>query len=196
MANAPHTIRRAHPEDAKRLSVLATQVFLHTYATDGITPAISEHILSEITPAVYSALLRNPAVFTSVAEQGDNLLGFAVIHLDSVCPDADDAMVELQTLYVQEHFAGKGIGHGLLTKVQELAHLGANSRLWLTVNARNGRAISFYQRQGYRIIGTTEFFLGGVGHGNKVMVSPALNHPKEEGSSHIGKPETTSCASA
>jgi ribosomal protein S18 acetylase RimI-like enzyme len=196
MAKAPHRIRRAQPEDAKRLSVLATQVFLHTYATDGISSAISEHILSEITPAAYSTLLTNPAVFTSVAEQGDNLLGFAVIHLDSVCPDADDAMVELQTLYVQEHFAGKGIGHGLLTKVQELAHVGANSRLWLTVNAKNARAISFYQRQGYRTIGTTDFFLGGVGHENKVMVGPALNHPKEEGSSHIGKPETTSCASA
>jgi ribosomal protein S18 acetylase RimI-like enzyme len=173
-----HKIRRARPDDAKRLAVLATQVFLHTYATDGISQAIAEHILNEITPAAYEALLTDPAVFTAVAEQGDNLLGFAAIHLDSVCPDTNDATVELQTLYVQEHFSGKGIGHSLLNKVQELAHLGAGSRLWLTVNAKNARAIGFYQRQRYEKIGTTEFVLGGVRHENHVMVGPSQSLAK------------------
>ncbi len=165
-------IRRARPEDAKRLAVLATQVFVHTYATDGISQVISEHILNEITPAAYEALLTDTAVFTSVAEQGDNLLGFAVVHMESVCPDMSDATVELQTLYVQAHFAGKGIGRSLLTKVQELAHLGANSRIWLTVNAKNAGAIAFYRRQGYEKIGTTEFVLGGIGYENHVMLGP------------------------
>ena len=167
-----HQIRRAQPADANRLAVLAAQVFLHTYAIDGISPAIAQYVLEEMTPAKFTALLQNPAVFTSVAESGDNLLAFAVIHLDSVCPNATDATVELQTLYIQDHFVGKGIGHNVLVKMQELARLGADSRLWLTVNAKNARAIAFYQRQGYQELGTTEFVLGGVAHENHVMVGP------------------------
>jgi ribosomal protein S18 acetylase RimI-like enzyme len=167
-----HKIRRAQPADANRLAVLAAQVFLHTYAIDGISPAIAQYVLDELTPAKFTALLQNPGVFTSVAETGDNLLGFAVIHLSSVCPNANDATVELQTLHIQDHFVGKGIGRSLLAKVQELARLGADSRLWLTVDAKNAKAIAFYQRQGYEKVGTKEFVLGGVGHENHVLVGP------------------------
>jgi hypothetical protein len=42
-------IRSGRSEDANRLAVLAAQVWLHTYATGGITADIAEYVLHELT---------------------------------------------------------------------------------------------------------------------------------------------------
>ena len=44
--------------------------------------------------------------------------------------------------------------------------------LWLTVNAGNGSAIRFYQRQGFAIVGEDHFELEGARHLNWVMSRP------------------------
>ena len=46
------------------------------------------------------------------------------------------------------------------TAAEALARSRANSRLWLTVNATNNRAIAFYDRKGYAKVGTAYFVLG------------------------------------
>ncbi len=173
--NPVHRVREAQTDDASRLAVLATQVFLHTYATEGVSFSISDFVLDELTPAKYAALLQDPCVLILVAETGDNLVGLAVLRFDTSCPNAQSISVELQTLYVQEHFFGQGIGTSLLEEAQALAKLRSSSGLWLTVNARNDRATSFYTRRGYVKVGVVVFVLGGVGHDNNVMVqvSPA-----------------------
>jgi hypothetical protein len=53
-------IRSGRSEDANRLAVLAAQVWLHTYATGGITADIAEYVLHELTPEKYLALLNDP----------------------------------------------------------------------------------------------------------------------------------------
>jgi hypothetical protein len=42
------------------IAVLATQVWLHTYATTGITTDIAEYVLSELTPHKYQGILQDP----------------------------------------------------------------------------------------------------------------------------------------
>jgi ribosomal protein S18 acetylase RimI-like enzyme len=42
--------------------------------------------------------------------------------------------------------------------------------LWLTVNAKNDRAIAFYARQGYTKVGTAYFVLGEGRHENHVLI--------------------------
>lgn len=76
----------------------------------------------------------------------------------------------MQTLYVQEHFIGQGIGRELLQSAEAQARNCSASPLWLTVNAKNARAIAFYDRQGYFRVGTTYFVLGQGRHENHVLV--------------------------
>ncbi len=52
--------RPASPDDAQNLATLATQVFLHTYATNGISRAISGHMMETFSPAKFSALIADP----------------------------------------------------------------------------------------------------------------------------------------
>jgi diamine N-acetyltransferase len=107
--------------------------------------------------------MRSPCLHTH------HVVGLAVVRFDTPCPDHPDLAVELQTLYVQEHFLGHGVGSLLLAAAEALARSRANSRLWLTVNATNSGAIAFYDRKGYVKVGTAYFVLGTERYENHVL---------------------------
>jgi diamine N-acetyltransferase len=166
------SLRVARHADMNALSALAMQVWLHTYATDGVSPVIADYVLGALSSARFAELVADPATRIVVAEHGYNLLGFATVRRNMPCPSEALAQVELQTLYVQAHFIGKGVGSALLRHVAHWAQAQTGSALWLKVNAQNQRAIDFYLAHGYRQQGTTLFMLGGVGHENHVMAGP------------------------
>ena len=165
-------VRFGAAEDAGCLAVLAAQVWLHTYATDGISTEIAEYVLAHITPEQYAQMLRDASTQVLVAMHAHHVVGLAVIRFDTPCPDHPDLSAELQTLYVQEHFLGQAVGSLLLEAAEALARHRANSRLWLTVNVTNSRAIAFYARKGYAKVGTAYFVLGTERHENHVLAGP------------------------
>lgn len=163
-------IRTGQKRDANRIAVLAVQVWLHTYATHGIDNEIAQYILSELTVERFSARLGDPDTDILIGECAESMVGFAAVKFGASCPSGGSSVVELQTLYVQEHFVGQGIGRSLLQAAEAKARERSGSPLWLTVNARNARAIAFYARQGYAKVGTTDFVLGQSRHENHVLV--------------------------
>lgn len=50
-------IRKVKPSDINNLTVLATQIWLDTYAITGIRGAISTYVLSELMPERFASLL-------------------------------------------------------------------------------------------------------------------------------------------
>ena len=70
------TFRPATSDDAVCLGVLSTQVFLDTYATQGIRPAVAREALALHSVAAYEALLADPGVTILVAECAGHLVGF------------------------------------------------------------------------------------------------------------------------
>ena len=143
---------------------------MHTYATGGINRDIAQYVLSELTPERYLALLKEPAIHLFVAEHNENLVGLAVVKFGVQCPAGAGSAVELQALYVQEHFIGQGVGKALLRAAEAKAREQSGSALWLTVNAKNARAIAFYEHQGYSKVGTAYFVLGEKRHENHVFI--------------------------
>jgi ribosomal protein S18 acetylase RimI-like enzyme len=165
-------IRQGERRDAENLSALAIQVWLHTYATDGISPVISRYVLSEFTPLKFEALLSEPSSAVLVAETGENLVGYARVTSGTACPVPTRSAVELATLYVQEHFIGQGVGRALLGQAEQWARQRAGTSIWLTVNSRNLRALAFYEKHGYTRLGITHFTLGHAQHENLVLGGP------------------------
>ena len=167
------SVRNAIPSDAERLAALGMQVWLHTYATNGISQDIASYVLMEFTAAKMSALLADPSAVVLVAEAAGCLAGYATLQLDMPCPSDSTATVELATLYIQAHFSRQGLGTRLLARAEQAVRDRAGSALWLTVNAHNATAISFYTAHGYTKIGTAYFSLGNTQHENHVLVSQA-----------------------
>lgn len=169
--DAEIVVRAGRPADAPLLAALATQVPLHTYATQGISEVIAGHVLAEFTPAQFEAWLANDTAAVLVAERNAHLVGYARLAFDAMCPVPGAGTVELATLYVQVHFTGRGVGAALLALAEALALQRTQQPLWLTVNAQNLRAITFYAAQGWSRIGTAPFVLGGESHPNHVLVA-------------------------
>ncbi len=163
-------IRKARDSDAARIAVLATQVWLHTYAIEGISAEIADYTRSELTPDKYLAIQNDALAHIWVAERGAHIIGFAVLNMGVPCPSRASTLAELQTLYVQAHFVGQGVGRQLLSVAEKTAFDLAGMPLWLTVNAHNAQAIGFYLRQGYTKHGVAEFVLGDQRHENLVLI--------------------------
>jgi diamine N-acetyltransferase len=165
------TIRQATPADAECLAVLATQVWLHTYATDGISTVIARYVLAELNAAKFAAILTQAYSTVLVAEVDGHTVGYALVNEGVACPHGGPN-VEVASLYVQAHFAGLGIGSTLLRECKQLAqHRTGSPAIWLMVNAENFPAIAFYKKHGLAKAGTAYFELGGEKHENHVLVS-------------------------
>ncbi len=162
-------IRQGQRRDAENLSALAMQVWLHTYATEGISSVISRYVLSELNPKKFEVLLSEESSAVLVAEVGENLVGYATVTAATTCPVITNSKIELATLYVQEPFVGKGVGSALLGQAAQWAKQRTNTSIWLTVNSKNLRAIAFYEKHEYTKLGITHFKLGNEKHENLVL---------------------------
>lgn len=162
-------IRQGERRDAVNLSALAIQVWLHTYATEGISSVFAHYVLSEFAPKKFEALLSEDSSTVLIAEIAGNLVGYAVLTTVTECPVATRSEVELATLYVQEFFIGKGIGSALLRQSETWAKQRTNTSIWVAVNSKNVHAIAFYKKHGYTKLGITHFDLGNEMHENIVL---------------------------
>lgn len=161
-------VRPAVRGDADALAVLGTQVWMHTYATDGVSRVIAEYVLRELSSSAMAATLADPGKHVAVAEIGGGLIAYAVLGYPSPCLHEPWTRAELATLYVQEQFLRQGVGTALLKEAERLAQ-NRRSGLWLTVNAGNVSAIAFYEAHGYAKAGTAFFQLGGQTYENHVL---------------------------
>ncbi|WP_047249173.1 GNAT family N-acetyltransferase [Chromobacterium subtsugae] len=167
-------IRNACREDAASLAPLSIQVWLSTYAFDGIRQALADYVLTEFTPEKMAALIADPARQLLVMEKDGHLLGYAQLKLDAACEGCDAPSLEAERVYLVESHTGHGLGRRLMDAARQwaLAQPG-QPRLWLRVWHGNARAIAFYRRVGMALHGETHFELEGARHLNYVMLDPA-----------------------
>ncbi len=166
----PVTLRGAVAEDALCLSVLAMQVFLDTYATQGIRPAIAREVLAAYSEAAFAQALTDPQARLICAQRAGHLVGFAHVTLGATHELAPaGAQAELLRLYVQEPFTGQGVGTRLLAQAEQVARSGGATVFWLTPWVHNHRALLFYGRRGYQDHGLTHFISEGESHENRVF---------------------------
>jgi len=163
-------LRHAVPQDALCLSVLAMQVFLDTYATDGIRPALAREVLSSYSQASFNESIADPRAQVVVAEHKGHVVAFAHVTLSArheLAPSGVQA--ELLRLYVQEPFTGLKVGSKLLAEAENLAASAGATVMWLTPWVHNHRALAFYARRGYGDFGLTYFTFEGESHENRVL---------------------------
>lgn len=166
---ATHSIRTARQEDSARIAVLGAHVWIHTYAAAGVSEIIAQYVLATFTPEKILTMVNDPGAVLLIAEAEGNLAGYIVMRFGSYHADVP---VEIETLYIQDSFSGRGIGSALLTRARGIAEARTGNRtVWLIVNSQNEKAISFYRSRGMTQEGLAYFELGGIKHENKVMVA-------------------------
>lgn len=161
--------RPATPGDALSLSVLATQVFLDTYATNGVNDELASEAVSVYSPQVFERRLHDPRVSIFIASSADYVVGFADLAFDTQCPSPGVSGIEVFRLYVQRPFLRLGIGRALMSQAENLSSTRGLSNVWLTAWAGNRNALMFYKALGYQDVGATEYVIAGRGYENRIL---------------------------
>ena len=166
----PISLRPGAPHDALPIAALAVQVFLDTYATDGVRPDLAREAFREYSPDAFDARLAHPHRRFVLAEKGAGLAGFAeVVTLPVAAPAGAVTGAELVRLYVQPAFQRAGLGVRLLRAAEAVARDAGMTALWLTAWEGNERARAFYSRHGYADVGETFHVIDGQRYGNRVF---------------------------
>lgn len=166
-------LRLATPEDALSISVLAMQVFLDTYAADGMRADLAREALGMYDAnALATTIAASPARIT-VAEHNAHLVGFTEVERSVTAslaplPKLVDGL-ECHRLYIQRYFKGMGIGRQLLHNAELAAAQSHSPCVWLKAWIGNAAAIKFYEKMEYVDAGRTQYFFEGVGHENIIF---------------------------
>ena len=155
-------IRIATVDDATHISALGKITFSETFG-HLFTDKQDLHHYVETTfsvPKIRSGLHKSSNVFW-IAFVNEKPVGYAKLKLDSPTEFVDTTSVcQLQKIYVLKEFLSLKIGlelqEQLLLKAKELSY----EYIWLSVLNSNDRAIRFYKKNGFDLIGNHDFTIG------------------------------------
>ena len=163
-------LRLASPPDAITVAALSVQVFLDTYATEGVRPDLAREAFSEYSTEAFAQRLGEANRAFILAESGAGLLGYAEVLLSPLTAPAERLSgAELVRLYVQPAAQRIGIGRALLERTEQDVLAALIPSVWLTAWEGNVNARAFYARMGYADVGATTYSLQGHTHANRVF---------------------------
>ncbi len=89
-------------------------------------------------------------------------IGYAKLQLNAQSEfiDTNTTVCKLQRIYFLKSYASQGIGNKLQQMIFDEAIRSGNTNLWLSALKDNERAIAFYERSDYEIVGEHPFTIG------------------------------------
>ncbi len=161
-----HTIRKATTEDAVPLAELAAVTFPLACPPSSSPEDIATHVANTLSERHFRGYLADPDVIILVIDADGALRGYSLlVNRPAQDPDVASALevlpsVELSKCYVHPDHHGRGAAAELMhANLQAAAEAGA-AGLWLGVNRHNARALRFYEKSGFRKVGSKSFRLG------------------------------------
>lgn len=105
-------------------------------------------------------LLNTHSQFFFLYADGE-LAGYLKLNESPAQTDIRDLQsIEVERIYVSKEFHGKALGSVLLNKAKDIAKEQKKTYIWLGVWEKNDKAIQFYKRNGFYLIGQHSFFMG------------------------------------
>ena len=172
MTTARWTIRPARESDAAALAALAERTFRDAFGAWNAAEDMDLHCARAYTPARQATEIADPQVATVVVEHAGELVGYAQLRRRASPAVAETAAVEVLRLYVLQAWHGTGVAHELMRDALERAAAMGAKAIWLGVWEHNPRAIRFYEKHGFTIVGEQPFVLGKDPQRDLVMVRP------------------------
>ena len=154
-------IRTAGAADASLLSVLGIITFYEAYFEQDDPAGLAAYLLESFSPQQIFADLADPNTIFFIAYRSGKAVGYARLLGNSTleCIQGENP-IELKRIYLVERVWGNGVGEKLLNHcITEAKRLGHDT-LWLGCWQENRRGQRFYEKQGFRKVGTLEFPYG------------------------------------
>ena len=167
-------IRNGVLSDALVLSKVAARLFHQTYEGEMPSKNLESYVAEDFCFDQQLAELQNLNVTTLLVENAGELVGYAQVRRKAIPVETDsNVTIELWRIYLDKFSQNLGIGKALLSKVGEVARSMPGDQIWLGVWEQNLKAISFYEKHGFCVVGSQKFNIGSEIHNDLVMVGSA-----------------------
>ena len=157
------SLRQATGDDAKLLTELAYTTFWDAFAhhPKNAPDDLNYYMRQAFNEDKIAAELADPKNIFLIAEIDGEAAGYAKIVIDHVEPGITAGRpVELSRLYSHQKHLGQGVGQTLMDACFERARHEGRDVMWLGVWEYNPRAQRFYEKNGFRVVGSHVFQLG------------------------------------
>jgi diamine N-acetyltransferase len=174
-------IHLATLSDAALLADLGARTFMETYEHANTADDMRTHLDRVFTTEARAAELGDNDRATFIADSVSRgaaesagarveVVGYATARRNSFSSDAHFRNpAELEKIYVLNSAHGRGAGAALVNAYVEQARRWRCDGLWLGVWEKNSRAIGFYERMGFTVVGLKTFQLGADTQNDLVM---------------------------
>ncbi|MEM1263527.1 MAG: GNAT family N-acetyltransferase [Pseudomonadota bacterium] len=176
MSSRTCTFRYPSPLDAVPLVDFASRCFVATYDHQNTPDNIATYLAEHFQPSVFERLLRSRSHLVMTMWLDEALAGYAVAQRS--VDDDGTYILDIERFYVASDYHGGGYAGPFMEALDRSAAALDVERLRLGVYTENPRAIAFYRKQGFEIIGEQTFTFGSEAQRDWVMArsrrSPAF----------------------
>lgn len=154
-------IRNAHPADAEMLAGLGRRAFYEAFGIYNDPSDMQAYLDLAFDPARIREQLSDPAMTYLVASINGTPVGYAKLKRNTTVPELEnEKVIQLERIYALQDFIGKKVGSTLMNSCIIIARSEGYHKMWLSVWQENDRAISFYKKYGFQVIGYKQFVIG------------------------------------
>lgn len=164
-------VRPAGPDDAAILAALGARLFEQAFGADSRADDLAAHLAATFGREIQRRELENPECAYFIAELNGEAVGYALLRRRTPppCVVGPDPL-ELGRIYVDREHHGSGAAPALMHALLAEARARGGGTLWLGVWGVNRRAVGFYEKFGFRDVGTHTFWFGSDPQTDQVMV--------------------------
>ncbi|MAD97962.1 MAG: hypothetical protein CMB99_11610 [Flavobacteriaceae bacterium] len=165
------TINKASSKDSDTISELGKTTFTQTFGHLFRDPNDLSNYLNQTfsKEKIHGSLSKSRNHFW-IAYWNNKPVGYAKLKLNSASPFIkEESSCQLQKIYVLKEYLSKKIGHALQSELLDEAKKLQYKSIWLSVLRENERAIQFYTKHNFSIVGEHDFQIGKENFTFKVM---------------------------
>jgi len=152
--------RLATPADGPAAAAMGRRCFVETFGGHFDPDDLVLHLDRMFGPGGLPGELADPSVRVMLAEDGDAIAAYLKLVPMSLAADHPPGALEIKQLYVLEPWQGAGVAAALMRRAIGLARDEGAPALFLSVWEHGARAIAFYRRHGFTVVGHAPFLLG------------------------------------
>ena len=166
-------IRRATPDDAGVIADIGARTFEASFGPDNRLEDMEQYLSLSFSKAHIKTQLSDPASVFLLAYENEKVVGYLMLRRRKTPKAVSGANpVEPVRFYVEEKDFGNGYGSALMDACPQEAKKDRHRTIWLGVWEKNQRAIRFYKKWGFTIVGSKEFVLGSDLQNDHIMARP------------------------